>query len=92
MNVPDLTEDQRNRLMSRGDRRFFAYYFGFDPTGDPDIDMILAAVACAGKAFHSTEDWTDPMDWDDRTSPSWAETIESAAHAAARNRKAAADA
>jgi hypothetical protein len=34
-----------------------AYYYGFDKTGIPEIDRILSAVACAGKAFHYTEYW-----------------------------------
>lgn len=55
--------------------RMDAYYYGFTPTGSPEIDLILSAVACAGKAFHHTEDWNDkasaykghegetPIDW-----------------------------
>ncbi len=39
--------------------RLHGYYFGFVPTGNDDIDRILSAVACAGKAFHSTEFWSD---------------------------------
>ena len=39
------------------DRRMYAYYFGFDPTGVPEVDAILSAVAYAGKGFHGTEDW-----------------------------------
>ena len=37
--------------------RMNAYYYSFKPTGVKEIDRILSAVACAGKAFHSTEDW-----------------------------------
>ncbi len=37
--------------------RMRAYYYGFAATGIPEIDRILSAVACAGKAFHHTEDW-----------------------------------
>ena len=37
--------------------RMNAYYYGFTPTGVEAIDRILSAVACAGKAFHHTEDW-----------------------------------
>jgi len=37
--------------------RMSAYYYGFTATGIPNIDRILSAVACAGKAFHHTEDW-----------------------------------
>lgn len=55
--------------------RMDAYYYGFESTGDPDIDRILSAVACAGKAFHHTNQWLDncgpcyghkgesPVDW-----------------------------
>ena len=39
--------------------RMDAYYYGFDPTGVEAIDKILSAVACAGKAYHHTEDWGD---------------------------------
>lgn len=34
-----------------------AYYYEFHPTGNKSIDLILSAVACAGKAFHHTKDW-----------------------------------
>lgn len=34
-----------------------AYYYSFDHTGCREVDEILSAVACAGKAFHHTEDW-----------------------------------
>lgn len=37
--------------------RMDAYYYGFEPTGVQEIDEILSCVACAGKAFHGTEDW-----------------------------------
>lgn len=36
-----------------------AYYFGFEPTGNADVDRILGAIAYAGKAYHHTEDWDD---------------------------------
>lgn len=36
-----------------------AYYYGFDSTDDPVINRILSAVACAGKAFHHTDSWTE---------------------------------
>ena len=38
--------------------RMSAYYFSFEPTGVHSIDRVLSAVACAGKAFHSTDEWT----------------------------------
>ncbi len=55
--------------------RMSAYYYGFTPTGVPEVDKILSAVASAGKSYHSTEDWCDktnppsylrgetPVDW-----------------------------
>jgi hypothetical protein len=42
--------------------RMNAYYYGFASTGVPEIDKILSAVACAGKAFHHTECWLDDAD------------------------------
>ena len=42
-----------------GGIRMNAYYYGFEKTGNEDIDKILSAVACAGKAFHHTESWND---------------------------------
>lgn len=43
------------------DLRLNAYYYRFSSTGVHEIDAILCAVACAGKAFHLTEDWTNPI-------------------------------
>lgn len=43
--------------------RMDAYYYSFEPTGVPEIDRILSAVACAGKAYHHTNDW------DEKTTP-----------------------
>lgn len=61
-----------------------SYYFSFDKTGIPVIDKILAAVAVAGKAFHSTDQWNDiaKCTWLDGDTPvKW---IQSAANDAAR--------
>lgn len=49
----------RDIAEQRGDLRLSAYYFGFDSTGNEHIDLVLAAVAAAGKGFHSTEMWAD---------------------------------
>lgn len=54
-----LTGQQRELLTGRGDRRFDAYYYSFEPVGCEPIDLILAAVAWAGKAAHHTETWND---------------------------------
>lgn len=52
------------------------YYIGFEATCRFEIDLILSAVARAGKAYHNTADWNDdtpayderfrgetPVDW-----------------------------
>lgn len=44
---------------SKHTMRMDAYYYGFDRTNVELIDSILSAVACAGKAYHLTEDWKD---------------------------------
>jgi hypothetical protein len=41
--------------------RLNAYYYSFQSTGTEFVDRVLSAVACAGKAFHHTEDWTDEV-------------------------------
>lgn len=60
-----------------------AYYYSFDPTGVPEIDKILSAVACAGKAFHHTESWGDECEWAPHTGNSPVEWIQNAANEAA---------
>ena len=57
------------------ERRMEAYYYSFDSTGCDPVDKILGAVACAGKAYHHTDDWYEhasprddhtggtPIDW-----------------------------
>ena len=61
--------------MSEAELRMDAYYYGFTFTGVREIDMILSAVACAGKAYHHTDNWSEetpayeyhegatPVDW-----------------------------
>ena len=39
--------------------RLEAYYYSFEPTGEEMVDRVLSAVACAGKAYHSTSSWSD---------------------------------
>lgn len=66
-----------------------SFYFSFEPTGDETIDLILSAVANAGKYFHSTERWAEdaPYKSDDdlrgRTPLDW---IQNAANEAAQVR------
>jgi predicted RNase H-like nuclease (RuvC/YqgF family) len=74
--------------MTDEELRMEAYYYGFDKTGQIEIDRILSAVACAGKAFHHTNDWNDeatprtfhegatPIDWIQNRAKEAADTIE----------------
>lgn len=39
--------------------KFSGYYIHFQPTGCFEIDLILSAVARAGKAYHHTDSWQD---------------------------------
>lgn len=56
--------------------RMDAYYYGFTFTGEETVDRVLSAVACAGKAYHHTDNWGEktpkyedffrgdsPIDW-----------------------------
>lgn len=64
--------------------RMDAYYYGFEPTGIAYIDKILSAVACAGKAYHHTNEWQDEASaypyHDGKTPQEW---IQNAANEAA---------
>ena len=51
-----MSEPTKESLYENG-RSFDAYYYSFDPTGDYRTDVVLHAVAKAGKSYHSTEDW-----------------------------------
>lgn len=65
--------------------RMDAYYYGFEPTGVASIDRILSAVACAGKAYHHTEDWTaDAGERDHLRGTTPVEWIQNAANDAAK--------
>ena len=50
-----LTDDERAYALSR--LELGAYYYSFAPTNESTIDLILGAVAAAGKSYHHTEDW-----------------------------------
>lgn len=69
--------------MSDAKMRMSAYYYGFDATGIPQIDLILSAVACAGKAFHHTESWDDECVWPGHSGTTPQQWIQNAANAAA---------
>lgn len=65
------------------DLRMNAYYYGFTPTGVPEIDKILSAVACAGKAYHHTDSWTEESEYPPHEGKTPVEWIQNAANAAA---------
>jgi hypothetical protein len=66
------------------ERRMDAYYYEFEPTKNVAIDKILGAVACAGKAYHHTQDWCDIANqYDDHTGVTPIEWIQNAAFEAA---------
>jgi len=66
------------------DIRMDAYYYSFQKTGIPEIDKILSAVACAGKAFHHTQDWCDECsEWEPHTGKCPVDWIQNAANEAA---------
>ena len=72
--------------------RMDAYYYGFDKTGVEEIDLILSAVACAGKAFHHTEHWNEeayPREHLEGVTPQ--QWIQNAANRAAEKIKAKSD-
>lgn len=71
------------------DRRMSAYYYSFTATGVEVIDKVLGAVACAGKAYHHTEDWCDDTrPYDDHTGAAPVDWIQNAGiEAAARIQK-----
>jgi uncharacterized protein Yka (UPF0111/DUF47 family) len=65
-------------------RRMDAYYYGFDETGCDPVDKVLSAVACAGKAYHHTENWSEEASpWDDHSGETPLEWIQKAAQEAA---------
>jgi hypothetical protein len=65
-------------------RRMDAYYYDFEFTKNASIDKILGAVACAGKAYHHTQDWCEKTSpYDDHTGETPTEWIQNAALEAA---------
>lgn len=60
MTDQEIIDEAMRRIELRRDAgNFSAYYFDLEPTGDPAIDLILAAIADAGKSYHHTGDWAD---------------------------------
>ena len=64
--------------------RMGAYYYGFSQTGARAVDKVLSAVACAGKAFHSTSEWNDDANCPGHTGDTPVDWIQNAADEAAR--------
>ncbi len=60
-----------------------AYYYEFTPTGVREIDLILTAVAVAGRAFHHTGDWQTKANYPGQIGDSPEQWIQNAANAAA---------
>lgn len=52
-----MTQEQLKPEMP--ELRMNAYYYSFSKTGVTEIDIILSAIASAGKAYHHTESWHD---------------------------------
>lgn len=78
------TVGQLDRSGEMTERRMIAYYYEFYPTGVDCIDKILSAVACAGKAFHHTNEWCEDCDpCDDHVGYSPVDWIQNAANEAA---------
>ena len=61
--TPDRLRPNEREALYAPDCRMNAYYYSFDPTGQPAIDAILSAVAHAGKGYHHTESWRDDGEW-----------------------------
>jgi len=79
--MSETLEEAMQWIKERRDgRNLSAYYYSFAPTGNPDIDLILAAVAAAGKGYHNTEDWEDERYCG---GPSYIDLIQEAARLAA---------
>lgn len=71
--------------MSDENLRMDAYYYSFNETGQTEVDLILSAVACAGKSFHHTDQWNDEdSPWPGHTGNSPIEWICNAAFSAAQ--------
>lgn len=60
-----------------------AYYYGFASTGQKDVDLVLSAVACAGKAYHNTSEWNDESEYPPHEGKTPVEWIQNAANKAA---------
>lgn len=67
--------------------RMDAYYYSFAETGVEAIDKILSAVACAGKAYHHTEQWGDSSEWPPHKGSCPIDWIQNAANEAAEQIK-----
>lgn len=93
--TPELLNDDERELLDEkgyGDQIKQGYYIGFDATGVPAVDRILAALGHAGKGYHHTENWNEELEYGTFAGSSYAEVIQRAANeAAAEIRGLAAD-
>ena len=74
-----MSDEQTGQDDIRNAPRMDAYYFSFDETNVPEIDLVLSAVAWAGKLAHHTEMWDEPI----ASGPSSVAWIQASATAAA---------
>jgi hypothetical protein len=61
LSAPTPMAKRNEWLAPEPEFRMDAYYYGFDATGILAIDLILSAVACAGKSFHHTDQWGEKV-------------------------------
>lgn len=80
-----LTDDERELLDQKGygDQIKQGYYIGWDATGVPAVDRLLAALGHAGKGYHHTEGWNDELEYGTFAGSSFAHVIQRAANEAA---------
>jgi len=77
--MPDPSQPTADELVIRRPL-LKAYYYRFTATDCAWIDHILSELACAGKSFHSTSEWSDS----DPGEPSCVDLIQAAADVAAK--------
>lgn len=78
-----MADDYEVLYTARGELRMSAYYFDFEPTGVEAIDRILAAVCKAGKGYHSTDGWNEPLFGEPEDGKTYIDLIQQMANEAA---------
>lgn len=75
--------EPRSGATEERERYMRAYYHQFTPTGCDAVDAILEAIAVAGKAYHSTSEWSEPTEYGKNEGPCHWDAIQAAADKAA---------